>query len=169
MSERSRSILLIVSLALNLFLVGTIVGGLVVGQRLRIHRAPPVVAGPALWAAGRELPPDLRAAYREVLRGEGGDSRRQLRAAREARTEAWKGLAKEPFDAEAVRRQLATARAQDSQARGALEDRIVAFADTLSPEDRARFVEGLARRGRQGPPPARGERQLGRGDPGADR
>lgn len=151
MEGRFRTVLLIGSLALNLFLVGAIVGGLVVGQRLRVHRMPPVGAGPMLWTAARELPPEHRAAYREVLRGEGGEARRQLRAARDARAEAWSGLASEPFDAEAVRKQLAAAREQDSKARGALEDRIVAFAETLSAEDRARFVEGLARPPREGP------------------
>jgi uncharacterized membrane protein len=146
MTGRSR-ILLIVSLALNLFLVGAIVGGLVVGQRLRAQRPPPM--GPALWAAARDLPKEQRAAYREILRGE---TRRQLRAAREARAEAWSGLTEEPLDADAVRRRLAVARALDSQARGALEDRIVAFAETLSPEDRARFAEGLTRQRRDRPP-----------------
>lgn len=152
MNERSRLILLIASLALNLFLVGTIVGGLVVGQRLRAQRPPPVMAGPALWAAAHDLPPEQKAAYRQVLRGEGGEARRQLRAAREARAEAWSGLTDEPFNGDAVRRRLAAARAQDTQARGALEDRIVAFAATLSPDERARFVEGLTRGRREGPP-----------------
>lgn len=151
MDGRFRTILLVGSLALNLFLLGAIVGGLVVGQRLRVHRAPPIAGGPMLWAAARELPPEHRAAYREVLRGKGGEARRELRDAREARAQAWSGLAKEPLDADAVRKQLAAARAQDSKARGALEDRIVAFAETLSAEDRARFVEGLARPPRDGP------------------
>lgn len=153
MTERSRPILLIVSLALNLFLVGTIVGGLVVGQRLRAERPPPARGGPALWAAARELSPEDRAAYREVLRGEDGQARLNLRAARQARAEAWRSLNAEPFDPAVVRKHLSDARAQDAQARGELEDRIVTFAATLSPEDRARFVEGLTRPGRNEQPP----------------
>jgi uncharacterized membrane protein len=159
MSEKSRTVLLVVSLALNLFLVGAIVGGLVIGQRMR---GPPPAArgGPALWAAARTLPAEDRMAYREVLRGEGGSARRELRAAREARVEAWRTLADEPFNAATARRRLAEARALDAEARAALEDRIVDFAATLDAEERKRFVEGLTR-----PPPARPQR---RGQPQND-
>lgn len=152
---KSRTILLIVSLALNLFLVGAVVGGLVVGQRLRAERPALARGGPALWAAARDLPPEHRAAYRDVLRGEGGEVRQRLRAAREARVEAWRGLAAEPLDPAAVRRQLAAARTLDTEARGTLEDRIVTFAMSLPPQDRAVFVEGLTRQGRNGPPSPR--------------
>lgn len=145
MNPRARTLLLVASLALNLFLVGTIVGGLVVGQRLRPEPPQRVRMGPPIWTAGRELSPEHRAAYREVLRGEDGAVRRELRAAREARADAWRGLADTSFDAEAVRRRLAEARAQDARARAALEERIVDFAVGLPPEERARFAEGLSR------------------------
>jgi uncharacterized membrane protein len=152
MFQRPRPILLVVSLALNLFLIGTVVGGLVVGQRLRAMRPPPERGGPALWVAARGLPPEHRDAYREVLRGEGGEVRLKLRAAREARTEAWKTLGQEPFDAEAVRQRLAAARAQDAAARKELEDRLVAFAAGLPADERAKLAEGLAQPGPRRPP-----------------
>lgn len=163
MFQKPRPILLVVSLALNLFLIGTVVGGLVVGQRLRTMRPPPERGGPALWVAARELSPEHRAAYREVLRGEGGEVRMKLRAARESRAEAWQSLGREPFDAAEVRKRLAAARTQDAQAREALEDRMVAFAATLSADERAKLAEGLARPGpRRGPSPHdRGDRPDG--------
>lgn len=151
MFQKPRPILLVVSLALNLFLIGTVVGGLVVGQRLRAMRPPPERGGPPLWVAARELSPEHRDAYREVLRGERGEVRMKLRSARDARTEAWQAMGKDPFDAEAVRDKLAAARGQDAQARGALEDRLVAFAASLPADERAKLAEGLAR------PPQRGE------------
>jgi uncharacterized membrane protein len=152
MFQRPRPILLVVSLALNLFLIGTVVGGLVVGQRLRAMRPPPERGGPALWAAARGLSPAHRDAYREVLRGEGGEVRSKLRAAREARMQAWKTLGQEPFDAGAVRQRLAAARTQDTAARQELEDRLVAFAASLPADERVKLAEGLSQPGPHRPP-----------------
>jgi uncharacterized membrane protein len=152
MFQRPRPILLVVSLALNLFLIGTVVGGLVVGQRLRAIRPPPERGGPALWAAARGLSPEHRDAYREVLRGEGGEVRAKLRAAREARMQAWKTLGQEPFDADAVRQRLAAARTQDAAARQELEERLVAFAAGLPDDERARLAQGLSQPGARHPP-----------------
>lgn len=155
MFQKPRPILLLVSLALNLFLIGTVVGGLVVGQRLRAMRPPPERGGPALWVAARGLSPEHREAYREVLRGEGGQVRAKLREAREARAEAWRSLEKEPFDQAAVRRKLAAARDQDAQARAALENGLVTFAAALPADERSKLAEGLARPGpRRGGPPS---------------
>jgi uncharacterized membrane protein len=152
MFQRPRPILLVVSLALNLFLIGTVVGGLVVGQRLRAMRPPPERGGPALWAAARGLSPEHRGAYREVLRGEGGEVRAKLRAAREARMQAWKTLGQEPFDADAVRQRLAAARTQDTAARQELEDRLVAFAAGLPADERGKLADGLSQPGPRRPP-----------------
>ncbi|MFN3513647.1 MAG: periplasmic heavy metal sensor [Phenylobacterium sp.] len=143
MGSRRLTVLLVVSLALNLFLVGTVLGGLVVGRRMQGEGPTPRAGGPPLWSAARGLSEDQRHAYGELLRDR--EIRAELRSARLARAEAWRRLGAEPFDAEGARRALAEARAKELAARTAMEDRIVDFAGDLSAGDRARFAEALGR------------------------
>lgn len=145
MAQRNIVIALVVSLAINLFLVGTVVGGLVVGQRMKAGPPPGRGGGGGFMMAGRELSPENRTAYREILRGENGEVRVKLRAVREARAEAWGELGKEPLDIAAVNRRLADARSQESAARSLLEDRVVAFAAGLPADQRTKLAEGLTR------------------------
>lgn len=152
MSRKSLFVILFVSLALNLFLIGTVAGGLVVGQRLRAAHPPPVARGgqPALWRAADALPPEKASAYRAALRSGGLQMRDAMRHARASRQEAWSGLADEPFDAVAAKQRLAAIRAQEAQARGLVDDRVVDFAAQLSPAERAVLAKGLTERGRRG-------------------
>jgi uncharacterized membrane protein len=160
MSRRVLIIVIFVSVALNLFLIGGLVGGLVVGERLRAQHRPPAMArGPALWTAANSLPPEQRRAYRRILRGEGGEVRSHMREARMARTEAWRMLGDERLDVALAKQRLAEARNREMQARGGVEDRIVDFAAGLSPQERAELARGLAE-------PARGPTRQHRG-PGA--
>lgn len=144
MSRKSLMIVLFVSLALNLFLVGTVAGGLVVGQRLRAAHPPaPRAGGPPLWRAADSLGPEQAGAYRAALRSGGPQMRDAMRQARAARQEAWRTLADEPFDEAAAKLRLASIRAQEAQARGMVDDRVVDFAAGLSPADRSTLVKGL--------------------------
>jgi len=144
MSRRALFIVLFVSLALNLFLAGGIVGGLVIGARFKAMHAEGRQGAP-LWAAADGLAPEHRQAYRQALRGQAGAAGQSLREARRARREAWAELAAEPFDAQKVIGDLDRARARELDARAAVERRIVDFAGALSPEERARLSQGLAR------------------------
>lgn len=144
MSRRTLAIILFVSLAVNVFLVGAAVGGLVVGQRFRPERPAMARNGPPLWAAASQLAPEQRRAYRQLLRGEAGEVRDGMRAAHEARTRAWRGLAAEPFDPDAAKRDLNAARSRETQIRAGVDGRIVDFAAKLPPADRAALAEGLA-------------------------
>jgi uncharacterized membrane protein len=150
MTSRKLTIVLFVSLACNLFLVGAVVGGLVVGARFR---AAPMMEGrsaaPVLRAAD-SLTPEQRRAYRQALRGEAMPMAGALREARLARQDAWRGLMREPFDEAQTIADLDRARAREMEARGAVERRVVHFAGTLSPEERVRFAEGLMRAGPRG-------------------
>lgn len=151
MSRKTLLIALFGSLALNLFLVGTVAGGLVVGQKVRSER-PPVAAqrpNPPLWRAGDALPPDQAQAYRRALRDQSPEVRESMRAARVARMEAWRTLGQEPFDPVAAKRRLAAIRAQEADARGRIEDDMVDFAAGLSLDERRILVRGLTERGRQ--------------------
>lgn len=153
MSRKSLFVVLFISLALNLFLIGTVAGGLVVGQRFRAaHPPPPARGGQApLWRAADALPPEKASAYRAALRSGAPQMRDAMRQARAARQTAWNGLADEPFDAAASKRRLADIRAQEAQARGLVDDRVVDFAAELSPAERMVLVKGLTeQRGRGG-------------------
>lgn len=155
-SRRTLSIALFASLALNLFLIGAVAGGLVVGQRVRGDDRPPAGRGPPpLWRAADVLPPEQARAYREALRDQGRAAREEMHAVRAARLAAWRALGDEPFDAKAAKARLAGIRAEEAAARGRIEDGVVDFADRLSPADRAALARGLSAH-RGGP---RGERR----------
>jgi len=156
MSRRALLVALIVSAAVNLFAVGAVVGAFILGPRF--HDAGPMMRrGPPLWAAAAELPPERRAAYRQALMGEGDAVRASLRAARRARQETWLSLGGPEFDPKAAAARLEHARDLEMQARGAVERRVLDFAATLPPAERAALAKGLARSGPgrrgHGPPP----------------
>ncbi|WP_312161675.1 periplasmic heavy metal sensor [Phenylobacterium sp.] len=159
MSRKALFVMLFVSLAVNLFLVGALAGGLVVGQRFRADR-PPMASRPVqpLWRAGDVLPPDRAQAYRQALRDEAPGMRETMRAARAARQDAWRAIGQDPFDPVATKRRLAEIRAQEAGARGQIDDNVVDFAAGLSPADRAALARGLTERPR-GPSPQEGRRE----------
>lgn len=160
MSRKTLSIALFVSLALNLFLVGAVAGGFVVGHRIRgggDDRPPAGRGPPQLWRAADVLPPEQARAYREALRDQGRAARVELHTVRAARLEAWRALGQEPFDAKAAKARLAGIRAEEAAARGRIEDRVVDFAGGLSPAERAALAQGLSAH-RDGPTEGRRER-----------
>jgi uncharacterized membrane protein len=158
MGQRSLLIALIVSLAVNLFVIGAVVGAFALGSRVHAFRGGGRPVTP-LWAAAADLSPDRQTAYRQALRGEAGEVAGKLRAARQARRDAWLSLRSQPFDAVAAATALDRARALEMQARGDVEHRIIDFAAGLTPPERAQLAERLAR---AGPPGRRGD-----GPPGA--
>ncbi|HEY3695578.1 periplasmic heavy metal sensor [Phenylobacterium sp.] len=153
MGRRGLLIVLIVSLAVNLFVIGATVGVFALGARMHLLRAGLRPAGP-LWAAAADLSPERQQAFHQALRGEAGEVGGKLRAARQARRDAWLSLRSEPFDQAAAAAALDRARALEMQARGGVERRIIDFAAGLTPEERARLAERLARwgPGRRPPP-----------------
>ncbi|MDO8379546.1 periplasmic heavy metal sensor [Phenylobacterium sp.] len=155
MSPRALTLALIASVALNLFVIGAVVGGVVVGHRLREAAPAAARSRQPVWVAADTLPPEHRRAYREMLRGHAVEVGSQLHQARRARREAWAGLAADPLDGPGVARRLSQARALEMTARGGLEERIVDFAAELPPKERAALADGLARSG-----PAGGQRAL---------
>jgi uncharacterized membrane protein len=143
MGRRGLLIGLIVSLAVNLFVIGAVVGAFVLGPRLHMVTR----GGPPFWTAAAELPPERRAAYRRALRGDADEVREAMRDARRARREAWRSVGDAEFTPEAATARLDKARALEMQARSTIERRIVDFAVTLSPGERALLAEGLAKSG----------------------
>jgi len=146
MTPRGLWVSLFASLALNLFLVGAILGGLVIGHQIHSHMAPHMGPHP-LWNAADSLPPAHRQAYQALLRDQGMSVALQMREARRNRRDAWGALMAEPLDAAGIDKRLADARALELQARGGVEQKIVEFAATLPPDERARLADGLAHSG----------------------
>ena len=135
---------LVVSLALNLFLVGLGVGARVFGAGKRGPQAE--AAGPRrapLWMAGRGLSEAYRPAYRQVLMGATRETRADLVESRRLKRKAFDAMAATPYDAQAVAADLERARALEFKARSRLEQDITAFAATLPPEERSALSESL--------------------------
>ncbi len=146
MSQRNLTLALFVSLALNLFAVGAIVGGLVVGARFSESRRAMMRPGPPpFWDAAQTLSADQQEAFHKALRADAFQVRRQLMAAGEARREAWRELGTDPYDPTAVRRGLARAQAMEMEARALVEGRVVDFAGDLTAEERDRLAGALSR------------------------
>lgn len=133
--KRWQSALLIVSVVLNIFLVGAIAGGL---WRWTHH---PAAGWRALAAAS--LPPDQAKAFRRAVRQTVRDNIDAVRDAREARAEAAKLFIQPRFNSAAVIAQLQRAQVADAMLRGRIETTVVTFAATLPLEERQALAQAL--------------------------
>lgn len=165
---------LIVSAALNVFLIGGVAGAVYVRLAEKpvappVQLAPPApvqVAPPAaapgppvvaqrpleerpartpLWRAGDQLSPESRKALRQALRGANQKNQPITRQARAERQAALAAMRAPGFDPAEVGRRLASARASDSQARANVEAALAAYAATLSPAERVVLAQGLSK------------------------
>ncbi|MDP2260706.1 MAG: periplasmic heavy metal sensor [Caulobacter sp.] len=137
---------LVLSLALNLFLVGLGVGALVFGDGARRGPDAQAVGGPRrapLWMAGRGLSESHRPAYREVLMRATRETRADLVESRRLKRRAFDAMAATPYDAEAVAADLENARTLEFKARARLEHDVAAFAATLPADERSALSESL--------------------------
>lgn len=152
-SGRALRVALILSLMVNVLVIGTLAGG-----AWRMARLDPAAAGPDIRALWRALPDDARRALRQTAReqglhGEHGD--RAERRSREGRVNAelLAALRAEPFDPESFSEILRVDRegalSRLDLAHAALADQIA----RLSPEAReamaSRFESGLRERNRR--------------------
>jgi uncharacterized membrane protein len=162
MSRRTLFILLFVSLALNLFIIGAGAGAFLLGERLHHRRGPEAHGGPPMFAAAAALPPGEAQAYRDALSAEALAVRPTLRQARMMRHDTWLKLGTDPLDAAGIVADLDKARALQAQAQSEVDKKIVDYSAHLSAADRARFGAALAQppqrrggggRGGDGPPP----------------
>jgi len=158
-SRRTLLILLFVSLALNLFVLGAGAGAFIFGERLFPHRPPSFRGGPPMFAAAATLPEAEAQAYRDQLSAQALAIRPKMREARMLRHDAWVRLGAEPVDAAGIAADLDKARALQAEAQSEVDRKTVDFAAKLPAGERARFGEAMAQ-----PPQHRGGR--GRGGPG---
>lgn len=136
---------LVVSLALNLFLVGLGAGALLFGAKARPGDPPPAAGQrrAPLWMAGRGLSEQYRPAYRQVLVRATMASRGDLAEARRLKRRAFDQMASDTYDPKVVAADFAKARDLEFKARIRLEQDVMAFAATLPPEERSALSESL--------------------------
>jgi uncharacterized membrane protein len=165
MSRRGLLIALIVSLAVNLFLLGGLAGAALMGGRP--HGPPPGPAGPPrLLAIGEHLPPERREAWRTAVRQAGQTAGPKLMESRRRRQEAWRALGRDPADPQAALAGLASARALELEARGEMDQAVARFVATLPLEERRAVAETLGRDRPRGPGSGRSGRDFGPEGPG---
>ena len=152
MGGRGRSWLLVVSLALNLFLVG-----LTVGHRLSAPPMPEALPGTVFADLRRMadvLPPETRGEIRQHFEAHRPEIIRGLMAMRAARNDVRDVLQQDPYDPEALRAAFDALRDRTADVQSVVHDTLVEVAGRLDPEDRLAIVRMPDRRGgpeRQGP------------------
>lgn len=142
MSERFRTIVLALSLALNVFIVGAAVGGAYMWHVFGPLR-PGMSARGGLGVAANALPAEERKTFRQKLMQARKEAAPDIAAARSGRLELAQLMVAEPLNRQAVDAQLAAIRQSDMALRARLEKAVVDFAETLTPAERNSFVEGL--------------------------
>ena len=137
------------SLVLNVFLIGAVAGG----AGWLIGKSNP---GYSLESAGARLPAADRKVFRQALREVRRESRAVILDGQAARREAANLLQEPTLDTAALAAALERARNADVTIRTRLEQRIVEFAASSSPQDRQLLADALLRRaGRPLPVPAK--------------
>ncbi len=158
MSNRTLRILLIVSLVLNVFVIGGLAGAAIMWQRVETQRPLAGVGRPArLRQAAEALAPENRRMLRQSVRAAALSLRPQAAQARAARREAARLLVQPTFDRAAFEAALARARAADVTIRTRLEGAVIDAASRLPLAEREALAEGLDRSGAMRQPPARGQ------------
>lgn len=140
MSQRSLIVGLLISLALNFFLLGAGTTVLVIGARLAKLRA--VAAAPQgplqpIRRAAMALPPGPRGDFAQAIKAVNTAERQNTLTARQLRQEAWTALGADKVDAPAIKAKLGQARLMESGVRSKVEDAVVDFVATLPQNQRA--------------------------------
>ncbi|PRX30581.1 putative membrane protein [Paraburkholderia sp. BL18I3N2] len=162
MNGRSWKVVLVVSLVLNVFLVGAIVGGAYQWFAARGATAPVLAQQRALRFAAQTLSAERQKAFIDGLKDARRDGRQYAREGREGRREVLRLLAAPQFDRAALDAALERTRQADSHLRAQVEGSVADFAATLSPEERVQFADSLKLRGQwREPAPAPNARKPG--------
>ena len=144
---------LFVSLALNVFIVGGLVGASLAGVKLRPPPPEARMRG-GMGMAIHDLPPQQQAAWQAGNRAFMEANGPRTREARQLSRQAIQRFGDEPFARDAILADLKRARTLEYETRVAQDQRVVDFAAGLPPEQRVQVARALVRPG------------LGRGGPG---
>lgn len=139
--SRGLKVVLVASLVLNVFIAGA-VGGLLY---TRAYKPTHAHRGGLLAHAADDLSPADQAAFQRMLRDHVRAVRPLLQDARRSRRDVLDRLSSEPFDRAAAGAAMARARDDEVKARATLEDAILDFTATLTPQARARMAAAIQR------------------------
>ncbi|MGF6098787.1 periplasmic heavy metal sensor [Pseudomonas sp. 18175] len=146
MTVRSLKPWLLVSVLLNVFLIGGVGGGLY-HWRASAKPAEAVVNQHGLRQAMFKLPPERRKELRQLLRHNKADSQPLVMAGREARMGVIQQLEAPTLDRDELVIELAKAREADAALRALVDSTLAQFASTLPQDERKKLVEALYMRG----------------------
>nr|WP_314534950.1 periplasmic heavy metal sensor [uncultured Pseudomonas sp.] len=149
MSAQSLKPWLLVSVLLNVFLIGGVGGGLY-HWMASAKPVEAVVNQHGLRQAMVKLPPERRRELRQLLRHNRADSQPLVMAGREARLGVIKQLEAPTLDRDVLVAELAKAREADMALRALVDSTLAQFAGTLPREERQKLVEALYLRGQAG-------------------
>ncbi|MHA1537004.1 MAG: periplasmic heavy metal sensor [Alphaproteobacteria bacterium] len=138
LSARTLGIALIVSLAVNLFLVGIFVAGFFFYRPAHhAHSGQPFPH----WAARRSLDSDARGKVKAIWREARPALRMRVRAMRKARREVRRQLRADPLDRKALDVAYGELRERTIAAREAMKDVLTKVAFTLNAEQRRQYFK----------------------------
>lgn len=144
MTSRTLKALLVVSLVVNVFLVGGIAGGV---YRYFLHERVATPEQRGLRFAASELSDERQRQLRQALRDTRRDAQPLIRAARDGRRDLVRILSAPELDRPALDSALASTREADSALRARIEATVAGFATTLTPDERMKLVDAMQRRG----------------------
>ena len=139
MRDRGLLIALLVSVALNFFLIAA-------GASIYLSGAPAVAAktqNPGLRRATAALPEADRKPFVAMLRADGAKVKPENRRARALREQAWSALASGSESGDAIKRQLAEARSINQSSRTLVENAVVDYGLALDPAGRQALGQAL--------------------------
>ncbi|QJI29487.1 periplasmic heavy metal sensor [Pseudomonas sp. ADAK18] len=134
--------LLVVSVLLNVFLIGGVGGGLY-HWLANTRPVEAVVNQHGLRQAMVQLPPERRRELRQLLRQNRADSQPLIMAGREARLDVIKQLEAPTLDRAALLVDLGKAREADTALRLLVDNTLANFANTLPRDERQKLVQSL--------------------------
>lgn len=138
---------LFVSLAVNLLLVGAMVGvGLSELRHQRERASLAVARAPNIRALMQSLPPERATEVRQKVIGAWRDARTQRRAARQARLDLVRIAGAETYDVAAAKAAFARMRAADASVAGRFQDVVADAMVSLTLEERRDLLRRLAAR-----------------------
>jgi uncharacterized membrane protein len=161
MSPRFLKTLVAVSLVLNVFLIGSIVGGAYRVSGLFAHQRANAEQPRGIRFAASDLSAERQQQLRDALRATRRESLPLVRQSRDARIDLAHVLAAPTLDRAALDDALARARQADVAVRARVEGTVAEFAATLTPDERMKLVGAMERFGplRAVPPKQRPDRQ----------
>lgn len=146
MTSRGLLIGLLISLALNFFLLGAGATVVVIGARVaKMRAATATVQGPMapIRRAAMALPPGPRREFAEAVKAVNTTQRADVQTIRQLRLEAWTALGADKADAPAIKAKLDQARTLEMNVRDKLDAGVIDFAATLPQAQRAAIAQEM--------------------------